>query len=140
MSNSQRMTLEERIVQTLKDDKLMALVGDEDAIRELVVRALREALFEERTVRDGAYNTRREPSAVQKAAREAAEKLATEAAQKMIAEIMADQAVRAAIMEVLPSVIVQGLIRKSEGVWDQFRDQAAMAAEMRIKNAIGWGS
>lgn len=38
--NSPKMTLEERIVQTLKDDSLMKLVGDEDAITELVKRAI----------------------------------------------------------------------------------------------------
>lgn len=136
MSNSKQMTLEERIVQTLKDDKLMTLVGDEDAIRELVVRALKEALFEERTVPDGAYRTKTEPSMVVKAAREAADKAATEAAGNMVAEILAIPAIRDEIMAVLPSLIVQALVRKSELAWDQFRDQAAMDAVNRIQTAM----
>ncbi len=49
-SNSKEMTLEERLVQTIKNESLMKLVGDEDAITQLVTRAIQEALFQPRRV------------------------------------------------------------------------------------------
>lgn len=51
-NNSLGMTFEERIVSTLKDDKLMALVGDEDAITDLVKRAISETLFKPVVTKD----------------------------------------------------------------------------------------
>lgn len=44
-SNQRHMSLQEKIVQTLKDDTLGKLITDEDAILELVNIAIKEALF-----------------------------------------------------------------------------------------------
>jgi hypothetical protein len=55
-SNEKSMTLEEKLVQHIKDDKLIMLLGDEDAITQLTERAVREALFQQRRVATGRYN------------------------------------------------------------------------------------
>lgn len=138
MRNSQNMSLEDRIVQVLKEDKLMSLVGDEDAIRKLVERALREALFEERTIPGGnQYHPKKEPSAVVSAAREAAAKIATEMAEELIVEILEHPDMKKTITEVMPGLIVRALMNKAEVVWDQYRDQVVMEAQNRIMTTLG---
>jgi dihydroxyacetone kinase-like predicted kinase len=138
MTNARNMTLEQRIVQTLKNDHLMKLVGDEDAIHDLVVRALKQELFEDRTIKINSYGGKEtEPSAVVKAAREAAAKVATRVAETYIDEIMATPAMKQAMAEVIPGLIVAALARKAENIWDKYRDQNSMEAVIKIRSAMG---
>lgn len=110
MTNSTKMTLEERIVQTLKDDSLMKLVGDEDAITELVTRAIREALFQPiRVPRSygGGYDEK--PSLVVQAAKDVADKFAQKTCDILFDELVADpekkKLVYATIVDMLPNHI-----------------------------------
>ncbi len=45
MTNSQNMTLDQLVVQKIKNESLFALVGDEDFLAKLTKRAIDEALF-----------------------------------------------------------------------------------------------
>lgn len=125
-NNASKMTLEERIVQTLKDDSLMKLVGDEDAITELVKRAIHEALFQPRKLNTYSYGGRQEEAdaPIVKAAREAAERYANEAAKTLIEELLADperkKVLHNAIVDSLPAAInmqaqyaVAGLVQQA---------------------------
>lgn len=118
MSNSENMTLEERIVQKLKDDTLMSLVGDEDAILELAKRAINEALFKDRQRPDpnNSYRSLHDPSPVVTAAGNAADRVA----EKVMAEILDSAEVKTAIHEYiiksLPNVLLVALRESLSGI------------------------
>jgi hypothetical protein len=104
MSNSQNMTLEERIVQKLKSDTLMELVGDEDAITTLVTRAINEALFKERD--DGNYyHPKKVPSPVMNAAEHVAKRITADAVTKFLADEKTMQLVDQIIAAEMPRAI-----------------------------------
>ena len=106
--NERKMTLEEKLVQKIKTDSLMSLVGDEDALLELTKRALNEALYQPRHEKVG-YSTHTRDSPVVAASRKAADMACTVIADRIIKEIMSDKTVREeinkAIGVMLPSVI-----------------------------------
>ncbi|MDK3072733.1 hypothetical protein QO034_06395 [Sedimentitalea sp. JM2-8] len=110
MTNQAKMTLEERIVQTLKSDHLMKLVGDEDAITELVERAIKEGLFQPRRVPKsyGGYDEADSP--VVDAARSVAEEAASRLAEKITISVMEDDGfraqVRTAMIAAIPHVMM----------------------------------
>jgi hypothetical protein len=104
-SNAPAMTLEQRIVQNLKDDTLMKLVGDEDAMTELVKRAVHEALFKSRTVRDGSYSTKEVDTPVVEAARATAARLAQAAVDEVLSSPENRRRVLDAIVDLLPAAI-----------------------------------
>jgi hypothetical protein len=113
MSDNQRkMSLEERIVQTLKDEHLFRLVGDEDAITELVTRAIKEALFQPQRVLNSGYGSsyRETDSVVVEAARAAAKTYAETIAKTILDAMLAEpenvQTIQKAITELLPLAIV----------------------------------
>lgn len=84
-SNSENMTLEEKIVQHLKSDTLGKLV-DEDSLAKLVTRAIEESMFKERRV-PGA-NTWSDSRVLNSPAVEAAQAVGREAAKKLIDELV----------------------------------------------------
>jgi len=62
MSNAAKMTLEEKLVQHIKDVGLGALITDEDAITELTRKAVESALLQPRRTKDGyQYNEKDSP-------------------------------------------------------------------------------
>jgi hypothetical protein len=112
--NEKAMTLEDRIVQSLKDETLYKLVGDEDAITELVKRAINEALYQPQRIKVdnyGRYETK--DSVVVEAARGIARKAADEAVGQLVKQILADETIvtliRRGILEILPAVITGSL-------------------------------
>lgn len=117
MSNSAAMTLEERVVQKIKDDTLMAVIGDEDAILELTKRALREALFQPRRNPDQGYGSSRElDSPVVEAAREAARNVAKSIAETLLADEEVRVKVAEAVAKAVPAAIagqIHDIIRES---------------------------
>ncbi|HXJ61857.1 MAG TPA: hypothetical protein VNU68_34900 [Verrucomicrobiae bacterium] len=104
-TNSATMSLEERIVQRLKDDTLMSLIGDEDAMTELVRRAVKQALFDRRQIKEG-YHTRE----IASPAVAAAESTAVAMCKTVMGELLADpkvkQTIRDAILDVLPQAML----------------------------------
>lgn len=108
--NSRKMTLEERIVQTLKDDSLLKLVGDEDAITELVTRAIREALFQPtRVPRQYGGGFEEKDSLVVSVARDVAKKYAEKLSGSIVDELLGDPKnkalLRSAIVDMLPAAL-----------------------------------
>jgi hypothetical protein len=101
MSNESKMTLEERIVQNIKSDTLMTLVGDEDAILELTRRAVSEALYQPRRVKKdwGGWDDKDSP--VTEAAREVAKKAIEKIAEAEIERLTSDPAVIQQVRECL---------------------------------------
>jgi hypothetical protein len=97
------MSLEEKLVQVLKDEKLFALVGDEDAITELTTRAIREALFTPIVEKDrwGSIN-RQADAPVVAAARDIAQKAVSKVVADMIETITADPVLRTIINHACP--------------------------------------
>ncbi len=107
--NERKMTLEEKLVQKIKGDSLMSLIGDEDAILELVKRAITEALYQpRRTMKQyGGYDEIDSP--LVEATRKLAESACKIIAERIIKEIMSDKTIREeinkAIGVMLPAVI-----------------------------------
>ena len=89
-SNSKEMTLEERLVQTIKNESLMKLVGDEDAITQLVTRAIQEALFQPRRVERDYGRTEQMDSPLVEITRSCARTYADTIAKTIIEELLTD--------------------------------------------------
>ncbi len=103
-SNATKMTLEERVVQTIKSDTLMALVGDEDAITELAKRAIHEALYQPQRTQ-GPYSTSTHDSIAVAAARDVAKEAATKVMKEMVEALVADDAFRSSIRKALADIM-----------------------------------
>lgn len=127
MSNEAKMTLEERIVQTLKDDHLMKLVGDEDAITHLVHRAINEALYEPRYVPNpnGYGQQQKKDSVSVAAARDVAEAAAKALAADLTAELLEDPDFRERVKRGIINAIPNTLLNTFEC---QIKDAARMMA------------
>lgn len=136
-SNSPKMTLEERIVQTIKSDTLMALVGDEDAITELTKRAIHEALYQPQKV-VGPYSTSTIDSPVVAAARDVAKKAAEQVSKEMIEELCmrADfrAAVRQAIAEIMPATMEAFCLNMVGQVTSRAKVDAVVQVQEIIRN------
>lgn len=125
-SNSEQMTLEERVVQTLKDDTLMKLVGDEDAIAELVKRALYEALYQPKRIPKGYGGYEQRDSVVVAAARNAATEACAKAVPELVASMFEREEVKKALADAVAAA-VPGLIH--EGVRMAMESTAHFAVE-----------
>lgn len=135
-SNSEKMTMEERLVQHIKDDKLMILMDDEIAVTQLVKKAINEALFTpQKTKNDYGRVTEEVPSPVVAAAQEIAntaiEKLVDEEVEKLKANKDAMQAIREAMALALPKVIEQ----RMSMAYDYISNDAATQVIERLKAA-----
>lgn len=119
MSNSIKMTLEEKLVDRIKTTELASLIDDEDAIVTLTQRALTEALFNERketvpgTGTYGNPTTKIVPSAVQQAARNVVEVAINALMADLVAKVLSNpetiKAMNQAILELLPTAILRNL-------------------------------
>lgn len=114
-SNSEKMTLEEKVVQQIKDTKVAELIVDEEALTELVCRAVKAAVFEPQTVM-GKDNwgspqpTKIEPLVIQEArnvVREQINKLADETIRGILEKPEVVAAVQEAITENMAAVLLK---------------------------------
>lgn len=110
MTNSAKMSLEERLVQHIKDVGLGALIDDEDAITELTRRAVDQALFQPIRVTDryGRTEETKDSLVVEAArgiARAALDKLVAEEVERVKADPQAMAAIRAAMAVALPDIL-----------------------------------
>jgi hypothetical protein len=140
-SNSGKQTLEERLVETIKDTTLFNLVKDEDAITDLVTRAIKEALFQPKRISTGYGNHKEEDSPLVAATRKIAEDYAKQMVQKIVDQLLADpeniKKIRDAILILLPSAISGSLTYSLE----QMKINALNSVEdlimtMKFKNKI----
>ncbi|MEM8801105.1 MAG: hypothetical protein AAGF55_01070 [Pseudomonadota bacterium] len=127
-SNEEKMTIEEKIVQKIKSDTLMSLVGDEDAITKLAERAIQEALYQPRRKYDG-YRSTEEDSVAVEAAREVAKKAAESVCEKIISEMLETDDFRAKVHKTFVNLLPQVLIA---GVWSSVRSEADLASSSAI--------
>jgi hypothetical protein len=103
------MTLEERLVQHIKDTGLGVLINDEDAITELTRRAVHEALIQPRRVprQFGGYEEKTSP--LVDAARDIAQETVKRIMEAEIKRLMEDpetmKLVRSALAEAFPHAI-----------------------------------
>lgn len=86
-SNSEKMTLEEKLVQQIKTTTLAGLIDDEDAIASLVKKAIHEALFQSRIIYTGKYG---ESKKIDSPVVEAARDVVKQATSKIIEELIVD--------------------------------------------------
>jgi hypothetical protein len=109
-TNSIKKTFEEKIVESIRDTSLYAIIKDEDAILEIVKKEITKALTAEYNVveKDG-YGTRRVTAPVKEAAREVAEKLAKEQIELISNNGQFVAIIQAMIKEALPTTIMQVL-------------------------------
>ena len=116
MSNSEKMTLEERVVQKIKSDTLMALVGDEDAILELAKRAVREALYQPQRKARSYGGWDESDSVVVEAARDVAKQVSEKVTTTLVEELLSDKEFKKKLTEtiaqVFPSIISSTLERQ----------------------------
>jgi len=135
--NVSKMTLEEKLVQKIKGDSLMSLIGDEDAMLILVKRALHEALYQPiRKHSPSGYNTRTEDSPVVAATRQAADTACATIAGRIVKEIMSDETIRKeinnAIGVMLPSVILGWL----ETGLSTHLEKSSADAQIQLREAL----
>lgn len=109
-SNAKAMTLEERLVQHIKETGLGVLITDEDAITELTRRAVREALLQPKREQDryGNYSQQKDSPVVEAArviAKTAIEKVTAAEVERIVADPETMAAIRTAIIAHLPLVM-----------------------------------
>ena len=135
-TNEQKMTLEEKLVQGIKDETLFKLIGDEDAITELVKRALREALYQPtRVKRDyGGWDDKDSP--VVSAMREVATRVSKNLIETVTKELLDDPAIRkliqAAIVENLPAILTSSM----QSAFSFQQGEAARSAMLMLQEAV----
>lgn len=109
MSNEAKMTLEEKLVQTIKSDSLMALVGDEDAITDLVKRAIHEALYQPTRIPKSYGGFDEADSPVVEATRDITKRAVESCINDLVAELSQDDdfktSIREAMVMILPSTL-----------------------------------
>lgn len=132
MSNERKMTLEERIVQNIKSDTLMTLVGDEDAILELTRRAVSEALYQPKRVPKSYGGWEEKDSPVIDAARDVAKKAIEKIADAEIERLASDPVVIQQVRECLAAAFPGAM----ESRMYAFVDGAITRAKMDTINAV----
>lgn len=113
-SNSIKRTLEERITEKIRDESLLAILGDEDAITEMVRRSVHEALFSE--IPAQSRNEKPRPSPLVATAGELAKKLCDSHLTPMFDKMLEDPEIKQVIVNtmirLLPEVIYNSMFEK----------------------------
>lgn len=142
-SNSKNMTLEDKLVQNIKETQLGALIGDEDALAELTKRAVDEALFKTTYKKEGSGFHEKivtVPPLVVQVAREQAEKVTKTFLDQQFKEIMENpetmKAINDAIVTLLPG-IVSGFVDQQIRDLKYNTQRAALNNLMTVFSQIG---
>ncbi|MEO1105761.1 MAG: hypothetical protein AAFW98_18860 [Pseudomonadota bacterium] len=124
------MSVEERIVQSIKSDAIVSLVGDEDALLELARRAIAEVMFKERP--GYGYNSRPEPSIIEKAARDQARIVAQQVVEKACASEDVQSAMREYIAAAMPGALRDAMMGQFQASVDVMVNDAGL----RIRESL----
>ncbi len=137
MTNAAKQSLEEKIVQNLKEEKIYALLGDEDALTDLVKRAIHEALFQP-TYQNDSYGrvTTTKDSIVVAAAKEVAQRAATKIVQDMVAEIMANEQIKAAVNLAIAQSIPAAISGSLNTALSIYQQNTVADAFVKVTDAI----
>lgn len=133
--NAKRMTIEEHLVQTLKDDKLYALIGDEDAITELVKRSINEALFQPQRIPRNHGGFDQKDSLVVDAARKIASRVITEMTGQIVDGMMKNPETKKAIAEAICAHLPVAIERAACEMYENIARRGANQAIERLRNA-----
>ena len=116
MSNSNNMSVVEKLTQHIKDTGLSTLMdGDEDAINELSKQAIHEALFKERTINMGYGRSETKQSKLVEVATEKLEKYLDEMATNIVKQLMEDPVNREIVMAELVRLLPLALVKALQG-------------------------
>lgn len=112
-NNSQKMTLEEKLVQHIKEVGLGALITDEDAITELTRKAVEQALFQPRRIPNGSYHYTDKDAPVVEAARQIADvalaKIFEERIKALFDDPQSKKALDRAIANAFPKILMKAI-------------------------------
>lgn len=133
MSNEAKMTLEEKMVQTLKSNHLMKLVGDEDAITELVKRAINEALYQPRRIPQSYGRYDEKDSLVVELSRDVAREAAVAVSKEITDQLIEDEKFRATVKKAMMSCIPDIMMN----AFDYNIKDLARQAAVETANEIG---
>lgn len=138
MSNEAKMSLEEKIVQRLKDDTLMMAVGDEDMLTDLVKRAVHESLFQRKRIKEGGYNGKSydEDSLVVQVAKEVIRPVCENVAKDMVTKVLESQEVKEAINEAMPRMIFDAMTNRAHTAVSNIADACSWDAQNKVLEAI----
>jgi hypothetical protein len=108
--NSEKMTLEEKIVQKLKSDTIASLI-EEDQLTEFAIRAIKEAMSLEKVI-SNPYGSGKSvvPSPVGKAAEVIATKLAGAVLEKVTSAVLNDKELMSQIANMLPTLVAKIIV------------------------------
>lgn len=134
--NAPKMTLEEKIVQTLKDEKLYALLGDEDAITELVKRAIHEALYQPQRVPKSYGGWDQKDSIVVETARTIAASGAAQIMKVLVDEILANQSIKKLLNDAIATALPQVLSTYLAGAIGAFSFNQSQETINKVRDAI----
>lgn len=139
MSNSPQMSLEERLVQKLKDETFMSLIGDEDAITELVKRALKEALCQPIRVERqyGGYDLR--DSIVVTAARAVANDLVRKHMETVLTDLSKDEGFNKMLHEAIAAALPYAITNRLTDLITQATQQEQSRTISVVQEAIKRG-
>lgn len=139
-SNSSQMTVEERITHRLKNTPFAELIGDEDAITELVTRVIREALIQPtRSVRQyGGYEEKDSIAiaAAKQAAKEAIGPMVETIKKELLENPDIREAIFVAIAKSLPAAVTGAVTSMIHHVSYNEAITASNDLESRILNAM----
>jgi hypothetical protein len=136
-SNSAKMSFEDKIVETIKNEKIFAMVGDEDALFQLVDKAIRKALFEPVVKSTDGYGRKNtEPSPIEQAAVKYAKILCRKRMSVMFEEILKDEEVKKQINEAIAITLPAELKSIMGRALSDHIDCAAMEARNKVSDAI----
>jgi hypothetical protein len=135
MSNAAKMTVEEKLVQHLKESALAALIPDEDTITELTKRAVYEALFKDRLV-EGSYSRTTVMSPAVLAAGELAKKAADKVIAAEIEKLAGDDKFKALVLDALAKSLPVAIRDQSRGFLENVIGQASTESFNRVADFV----
>jgi len=137
-SNSAKMTLEDKVVQHIKDVGMGVLIDDEDAILELVKRAVHAALIDppqKRSTYGSGWENDGEAIAV-KTAREIAKKAADRVTDELVEVLAKDDEFRKKILEAYVLAIPGAINDSARGLVIGIQDTAAQKAFFSVQEHV----
>lgn len=136
-TNAQKMTLEEKLVQHIKEVGLGALIQDEDAITELTRRAVTEALIQPRKLPNpNGYGYKEDDSPVVEAARAIAKQAVERVLEKEIVKLMEDPKIMLQIREAFALMAPKILEQKMYDLYDRMAIRNSLEATRLIQEAF----
>lgn len=134
-SNSEKMTVAERLAQRIKESELGALL-DEDSVTEIAQQAIREAFFKDRPGTDRYSNARIPPLIVELATQTFKEQI-TKAIAPVVEALAKDEAFNMLIRESIIKTIPEAAERVATHISSNAMSNSYGAIMTRLQQTIG---